>query len=136
MSHLHSAHQGVEGMLSRVKQTVFWLGLYSNLEKLRARCKECHVRAPSQPALRPRPIASSDYPFQQITADYCTIKSKTWLIIADRFSGWTSAFYFSGEASSNDLIKILRDMFTTFGAAEEISTDAGSQFMSHSCHIS
>ena len=132
LSHLHSAHQGVEGMLSRAKQTVFWPGLYSDLEKLRARCRECHVRAPSQPALPPHPIASPDYPFQQITADYCTIKSKTWLIIADRFSGWTSAFYFSGEASSNDLIKILRDMFTTFGAAEEISTDAGSQFMSHS----
>ena len=131
LDHLHSAHQGLEGMLSRAKQSVFWPGLYSDLEKIKGKCKECQVKAPSQPALPHHPIATPDYPFQQISADYCTIKSRTWLIIADRFSGWTSAFYFPGEASSNDLIKVLRDVFTTFGAAEEISTDAGSQFMSH-----
>ena len=128
---LHSAHQGVVGMLARAKQIVFWPGLYSDLEKTRAKCIDCHNRAPSQAALPPRPIASPDYPFQQITADYCTIKSKTWLVMADRFSGWVSVYYFPHEATAKDLTKILREHFMVFGAAEEISTDSGSQFISH-----
>ena len=97
---LHSAHQGVVGMMSRAKQIVFWPGMFKDLERTRAKCMDCHIRAPSQAALPSRPIASPDYPFQQITADYCMIKSKTWLVIADRFSGWVSVYYFPKEAST------------------------------------
>ena len=131
LNHLHAAHQGVKGMLSRAKQTVFWPGFYSDLEKISAKCKECHIRAPSQALLPPHPTSSPDDSSQQIVADYFSIKGKSWLVIADRFSGWTSVFYFEKEATSKDLIKILRTMFLTFGAAEELSTDSGSQFISH-----
>ena len=50
-----------------------------------------------------------------LVADYCGIKCKMWLVTADRFTGWVSVFYFLGAASSKELIKVFRDMFTTFG---------------------
>ena len=37
-------------------------------------------------------------------------------------------FYFPREATAKELITIVREMFTTFGVAETISTDHGSQF--------
>ena len=65
-----------------------------------------------------------------IVADYFTVKSKTWLVVADRFSGWLSLFYYSKEASATDLIKNLKDYFATFGIAEQFASDSGPQFTS------
>ena len=73
----------------------------------------------------PAPLSSPEYPFHMMVADYCDTKSKTWLVTADRFTGWISVFYFQGAASSKELIKVLREMFTTFGVPQEITTDGG-----------
>ena len=127
---LHAAHQCVGGMLERAKQTVFWPGIYLALEEVRSKCVECNTKAPSQSALPPLPLASPEYPFHMIVADYCTIKAKTWLVVADRFTGWVSVFYFPREALAKELVAILREMFCTFGVAENLSTDDGSQFRS------
>ena len=59
-------------------------------------------------------MSSPEYPFHMMVADYCDIKGKMWLVTADRFTGWVSVFYFLGAASSKELIKVFRDMFTTF----------------------
>ena len=78
----------------------------------------------------PMPLASPDFPFQMVVADYFTVKSRTWLVVADRFSGWLSLFYFAREANATDLIKDLKDYFTTFGIAEHFASDSGPQFQS------
>ena len=66
-----------------------------------------------------------------LVADYCDIKGKTWLVTADRFSGWVSVYYFPKEASSKGLIKVFGDIFTTFDVPQEVTTDGGPQFISH-----
>ena len=127
---LHAAHQGVGKMHDRSMQAVYWPGLYKELEGRRNRCEACDKTAPSQSAMPPLPIQSPEYPFQMLVADYCTIKGKSWLIMADRFTGWVSVYYFCKEATAQDLIEILKIYFTTFGVAEHISSDDGSQFRS------
>ena len=64
-----------------------------------------------------------------MVSDYRSIKLKTWLIHADRFSGCVLVFYFEKEAKG--LVKILRELFTTFGGAENITSEGGSQFRAH-----
>ena len=66
-----------------------------------------------------------------LMADYFDIKGKTWLVTADRFSGWVSVHYFPKEASSKELKTVFRDVFTTFGVPQEVTTDGGPQFISH-----
>ena len=127
---LHAAHQSVAGMLERATQAVFWPGLYQDLEETRAQCNPCNERAPSQAALPPSPIASPEYPFQMIVADYFSLKSKSWLVVADRFTGWVSVYYFNEEAKAKGLIKTCRMMFETFGVPEDFSSDFGPQFKS------
>ena len=39
--------------------------------------------------------------------------------------------YFPKEASSKELMKVFRDVFTTFGVPQEVTTDGGPQFISH-----
>ena len=78
----------------------------------------------------PLPLASPQYPFQMIVADYFDVKGKSWLVIADRFSGWLSLNYYPREASSSDLIKSMKEYFCVFGVAEHFSSDDGPQFRS------
>ena len=85
---LHAAHQGIEGMQSRARETVFWPNINRDLEEIGARCSDCNVKAPSHEAIPPKPLESPDYPFQYVVADYCSIKAKTWLIFVKRFTGW------------------------------------------------
>ena len=87
--------------------------------------------APSQPAMPPAPLTSQEYPFHMLVADYFNIKGKMWLVTADRFSGWVSVQYFPKEASSEELKKVFRYVFTTFGVPNEVITDSGPQFISH-----
>ena len=127
---LHSAHQCPVKMNDRAKHSVYWPGITSDIENMRKACVYCNRNAPTQPMMPPLPLASPDFPFQYIVADYFDVKSKTWLVIADRFSGWLSLSYFPREASTTDLIKILKEYFTTFGIAEQFASDAGPQFKS------
>ena len=130
LGHIHSAHQSVGKMYDRAMQTVYWPGLYSDIEGVRSACEQCNKTAPSQPAIPPFPLASPEYPHQMVVGDYCSIKGKTWLILADRFSGWISVYYFSKEATAAELVKILKLQFSTFGVAENFSSDDGVQFRS------
>ena len=52
---LHAAHQGMEGMQSRAREMVFWPNITKDLEEIRARCRECKLKQPSQAALPPKP---------------------------------------------------------------------------------
>ena len=72
---------------------------------------------------------------QCIIADYCSLKAKTWLIFANLFTGWVSVWYFEKEATAKGPVKILRNQFTTFGVAENLTSDDESQFRAHvTCH--
>ena len=117
-------------MHDRAMQAVFWLGMYRDLEITRNNCTYCNKSAPSQAALPPHPLLMPDFPFQMIVMDYCTIKGKTWLVCADRFSGWVSCFYYPREATATDLVKTMKEYFSTYGVAEHISSDSGVQFTS------
>ena len=39
---LHSAHQGVQGMLSRVKTSVYWPGITAEINGARLTCSPCN----------------------------------------------------------------------------------------------
>ena len=78
----------------------------------------------------PLPLASPEYPMQMIVGDYFDAKGKTWLVLADRFTGWLSLFYYPKEASATDLVKTMKDYFSIFGIADHFSSDSGPQFRS------
>ena len=109
---LHSAHQGECRMNERAMASVYWPGITNDIEKTRQSCVSCDRHSPTQASLPPASeLASPEFPFQMIAADYCDVKGKTWLVVADRFSGWLSLFYYAKEATTWDLItKIKRNI--------------------------
>ena len=129
LEHLHGAHGGVTTMYSRAISCLFWPNLRDDIEKIRAACSSCNLNAPSNPTPPPHPLQHPAYPFSDICADFFEHSSKSYLVVVDRYSNWLSLFQLTRDTSEN-IIKVLRDYFTTWGVAQSISTDGDKVFTS------
>ena len=133
LEHLHSAHQGVTSMKARAAHCIYWPGLDAAIRNFKNTCPNCMKHAPSQPAEPLVLTPSPEWPFQQICMDYFSIEKHEYLSVVDRYSGWICVYHFKpGGANSTELIKLCRDLFTTYGAPEELSSDGGPQFIATS----
>ena len=121
---LHSSNGGVTSMSSRASTSVWWPGITADIERLRQNCRSCDQVAPSQPAAPPSPLPSPDYPFQQICSDFFSFGGHNYCVTVDRFSCWISVYRVQ-NVGSDQLIKIMRHQFETYGASEELASDGG-----------
>ena len=129
---LHSAHQGISSMTSRALATVFWPGITASIEKARNSCRTCHRNAPSQAKLPPTETKIPKAPFEMICADYFKLGGNDYLVIVDRLSGWAEVVQVktgNGPSGARRLCQALLQIFATFGAPKEISSDGGPEFI-------
>ena len=101
-------------MTPRAESSVFWPGITPAIANLRARCRSCNERAPSQPHGPPLAAQEPVYPLQCICADYFKYKGCNYMVVVDRYSGWP--------------IVLLCEIFVTYGLADELSSDGGPEF--------
>ena len=133
IENLHSAHQGVSTMFSRAEELVYWPGMISDITAARENCRLCHKNAPSQAKLPPTAPKMPTTPFQMIFGDYFQLNGKYFLVIGDRLSGWTEVVQVNPgtkNSGSKGLCNALRQVYATFGVANEISSDGGPEFVS------
>ncbi|KAK3888979.1 hypothetical protein Pcinc_006984 [Petrolisthes cinctipes] len=127
---LHAGHQGLDGMLRRARQTVYWPGMEGDLQHHRDVCAVCNAYSPSQAAepltLTPPP----KYPFQHTVADLFQLDGQMYLAYADRLTGWLEIAHFPSGATSSKLLSVMRQYFQRWGAPESISTDGGTNLTS------
>ena len=124
---LHSAHQGINGMLSNARERFFWPGLDSAIRLTRTQCRQCNENAPSQPKESPTISPPPEMPFEQVAMDFCHISGHTYLVYADRYSGWVEIARLSSTAFPT-VKRTLLELFRTFGVPVEIATDGGPPF--------
>ena len=123
---LHSAHQGVTCMTSWAESSVFWPGITPAIANLRARCWSCNERAPSQPHGPSLAAQAPVYSFQCTCADYFEDKCCNYMGVVDRYSGWPIVQ--QSRVGSLGLVNCLREVFVTYGIADEVSSDGGPEF--------
>ena len=127
---LHHAHQGVEGMRARAKNTVYWPGLNSAIRQKRADCHVCNKIAPSQAREPLQMMPQPQYPFQHLCMDAFEMRGHNYLTAVDKFSGWILIYHCKGSVTSSYVITKLRTIFQAYGAAEKLFTDNGLPFRS------
>ena len=128
LSALHAGHQGIPGMCARAESSFFWPGMTPAITEMRARCTECDRIAPSQPHAPPTPPIQPVYPFQALASDYMSYMGKNYLVMVDRYSNWPVVEL--AKDGAEGLITALRHIFVTFGIAEELASDGGSEYTS------
>ena len=126
---LHGGHQGVTAMTAIASKSIFWPGMSEAISRKRSSCRSCDRVAPSQAAAPPWPLPKPKYPFEMISTDYFSFAGRSYYILVDRYSGWLSIY----KAENNDtteLIRTLKQYFSTFGIANQITSDGGPQYVS------
>ncbi|XP_063889726.1 uncharacterized protein K02A2.6-like [Scylla paramamosain] len=124
-ANLHAGHQGLDSMLRRARQCVYWPGLEGDLQHYRASCTSCETHAPSQPSETLVITPPPEYPFQSTVADMFQHEGHTYMVYADRLTGWLELAHFPHGATSNKIKSQMRQYFKRWGAPEQLSTDGG-----------
>ena len=128
LKRLHAGHQGIERTKRRARQTVYWPGLNQQVHETVTACSACRKYLPSQ---QKEPMLSDPEParvFETMSADFFSHAGKSWLVIADRLSGWPIAVSIDGEPTSKILVSHLREVFAVYGVPNRLKTDGGPQF--------
>nr|XP_027230045.1 uncharacterized protein K02A2.6-like [Penaeus vannamei] len=128
-ANLHASHQGLDSMLRRARQAIYWPGIEGDLQYHRASCNSCNANAPSQlpePLLLTPPL---EFPFQQTVANL-QFGGQMYLVYADRLTGWLEIAHLHSGSSSYKIMKHFRHYFTRWGAPEQLSTDGGTNLVS------
>lgn len=129
-ANLHAGHQGLDSMLRRARQSVYWPGMEGDLQQHRSTCLVCETHAPSQSqepiTLTPPP----DYPFQKTVLDLFQLDGRQYMAYADRLTGWLEIAHFPRGTTSGQILPKLRSYFTRWGAPEEVSMDGGTNLAS------
>ena len=127
---LHIGHQGTNAMKANARQRFFWPQMNNQIQQLRYNCRRCNEIAPSQRKEPQTRTPTPDHPFQQVVTDLFHMSGTTYLIYADRYTGWTEVSI-SKNPDTKTITNTLRKYFTTFGVPEEVSSDGGPPYNSH-----
>lgn len=88
LARLHDSHRGIEATRRHVRQKVFWPGINADIKNTVEACDACQQLLPSQ---QQEPYMCDDHlsrPIESVSADFFHITEKSFLVIADRLSGW------------------------------------------------
>ena len=109
MLKIHEGHQGVERCRERVRSSVWWPGVTSQVKQFVENCRECaRVARPRREPLLPTPLP--DYPWQVVASDLFELKEEHYLLVVDYFSRYPEVIKLSSTTSSN-IIALLKTIF-------------------------
>lgn len=128
LDQLHASHQGMDRTKRRARQTVFWPGINQDINNVVASCDACRTYLPSLPK---EPLMADPPPtrvFETASADFFHHAGKTFLVVADRLSGWPVIASSGREATARTLVSNLREIFALVGVPQVLKSDGGPQF--------
>ena len=126
---IHESHLGINKCKSRARDSLFWIGMASDVEQTVRNCTVCaqnqraNVKEPLIPGIIP------DRPWSHVSADIMELNNRHYLVIVDRYSKWVELNLLENMTSKN-VIKHLKSQFSRFGIPDEFYSDNQSTFVS------
>ena len=124
LKRLHVSHQGLEAIIRRARQSMFWHGFMAvDVKQQIANCKACRRDAPEQKKETLLSHAVPNKPWRKVGMDIFTHSSINYLVIVDYFE-----FEELSDMSSAAVIEICKRCFARLGIPETVHSDNGPQF--------
>ena len=123
---LHEGHCGYGKTLQTARELYYWPSMKYDIRAMVDNCEACQILRPSKPLKQPI-TTMARFPMEQISIDLFHVKGKTFMVTADRYSGyiWVDLLRDLGtKAVTDNLSKITR----IFGVPIRCRTDGGPQF--------
>jgi len=106
----------------------YWLQMSNSVKQLSQKCPQCILHQKSLPA-ETLLHTKATYPFEKVSCDIATVKSKDFLIINCNYSGYIFACQIRDKFSAT-VIKQLHNVFLTQGFPRFFISDGASCFSS------
>ncbi|MCG8047630.1 MAG: RNase H-like domain-containing protein [Candidatus Thiodiazotropha endolucinida] len=126
---IHSSHLGINKCTSRARESLFWIGMVSDIEQT---VRNCTVCAQNQSANTKEPMIPGevpDRPWSHVSADIMEFKNHHYLVIVDRYSKWVELNLLE-NMTSKCVIKHLKSQFSRYGIIDQFYSDNQSTFVS------
>ena len=126
---IHSAHFGIEKCKERARDTVFWPGLSSNLDKLISKCQICNEmqNSNSKEPLQCHEIPNR--PWQKLGTDLFHVNGRNFLLTVDYYSRFFEVDELK-STTSTAVIQRLSVHFARHGIPEIVISDNATQYTS------
>lgn len=128
LSKIHTGHQGITKCRERARQSVWWPGISTELEKLVRTCPTC-CKAQNQRAQPLIPAPLPELPWQKVGTDLFHWKQGTFLLIIDNYSRYIEVAKLD-RLSAEEVIKHTKSVFARHGIPEIVMSDNGPQYSS------
>ncbi|UYV67073.1 hypothetical protein LAZ67_4003825 [Cordylochernes scorpioides] len=123
---LHLGHMGVVKMKSLSRNFIWWPLMDREIEEIARSCKECETKI-----RKCNRWESAPTPWYRIHMDFAgPFMNNMFLIIVDSYSKWPEVIAMNSTTTQNT-IKVLREIFSRYGIPEQVVTDNGPQFVSN-----
>ena len=123
------AYLGLDSMLRRARNTVFWLNMTKDLRDTVNNCQPCQAL---RPANRKEPLLQHEIgekPWEKIGMDLFEIENRSYLVMVDYFSNFTEVDYLPNP-TSGEVIKKMKSLCARYGIPKVLVSDNGPQFAS------
>ena len=128
---LHAAHLGITRTKQRARLAVYWPGITNDIVQMIERCNECQTHQASQGKEPQSEDAKPTRPFECVSTDLFSLNGRSYLICADRYSGYVYVKEFEPDPSSKEVTIALLEMWQHSGYPISVRSDNGPQFNSH-----
>lgn len=126
---IHAGHLGIEKCRRRAREVMYWPGMYQSITDMVKSCSVCLKHQPKQPAqpLNPHPV--TNYPWEKLGVDLCSLEGENYLVMCDYFSNYPEVGKLR-STSSESVISAMKYVFAGQGIPAVVFSDNGSQFSS------
>lgn len=127
LSKIQEGHLGINKCRDRARQSIWWLGLSTQLKDLVENCSSCIEQRSNvkEPFVKE---AFPDRPWQKVGLDL--FKLDTWyLIIVDYYSRYFEISQLK-SLTEKEIIEKCKETFARYGIPEIVRSDCGTQFAS------
>ena len=125
---LHQGHQGVERCRLLAQNSVWWPGLYRDIQETVRQCSVCaKLHTPNKEPMIPS--ALPEYPWQKLGSDLFELQGEHYLLLVDYFSCYVDIVKLT-STSSSAVISAIKSVFSRHGIPEFLISDNGPQYVS------
>ena len=125
---IHHGHQGILHCRMRVSTSVWWPGVFKEIENFIKSCPVCQkTTTPNKEPLISTPLPS--HPWERIATDLFELKNSTYLLTVNYYSRFVEVQKLNSTTSSS-VTTHLKSIFARFGIPAEMVSHNGPQFSS------
>ena len=125
---LHTLHQGIEKSKLLAKDSVFWVNINDDIEKMIKSCPECSKFSKSKQKEPLKPHNIPDKPWITLGTDLFEFENDHYLVVADYFLKFPIVEKLPKNPTSEAVIKKLSKIFSLFGIPLRLVSDNGPQY--------